>query len=407
MCPTCAKLDLPDGAVAPTEKRDDYCDCIKWTTLDQCIKLACKNAERLVGDAELLFKAGRLESALVFITFAEEEVGKAVMASQWWFQRKNITRDQYYETFRDRESHLQKLIEASKLHSVQSMPEILRVHIAKDQLSRRERALYTDYDFGLREWTLPRLDFVSRFDPEAAREGEKIFDRFDSLIISDEIRKIRKGTASLLDVFEKNRDKHIPNAAISIPDPEPGIIIPPRRFTLAWLKEMEDALEDKRVELKNALADTRYAKFPSVAYNPSLESLRKGIAEQESPEAKRVLAKMLVDELRHDVFGKYLVAADAAGDDQEYLKAMELMNEWVTMFAIPFCRRRRYPAILKRLVNGLNDKRDRPPFDAVQQWKDSYNECLRVMKTTTASLDGLRKYHRLQRDLTMLNFQSE
>lgn len=121
---------------------------------------------------------------------------------------------------------------------------------------------------------------------------------------------------------------------------EPDIKIPPRRFTLSWLEKVADSLQGKRVELAGLISQTRYAKFPTFSLQAPIDFYREQIKEHgESPEARRILTKMLVDELRRDVFSKYSYAVDIAQDANDYLKALGFMNEYATLFGIPFARR--------------------------------------------------------------------
>lgn len=364
--------------------------------MDQCVGLACRNAKGLVGDAELLFKAGRLETAAAFITFAKEEEGKAVMAAQWWFQRKNLTRDEYFEGFRARDSHLQKLVEATRIHYTQSMPDWLRKKTAEDELNRRERALYTDYDFELRQWVLPRLEFMAQLNPEMALEGEKHFEKFDSLVIQQDIKGIRTRVDWFLGQFQKRKNEHIPGAVVVLPDSEPTLLPVPKRFTLSFLQEMETALVDKRDALRNIIADTKYAKCPSFLSTSLIDNYRKQIQDEKLLENKRILTKLLVDELRRSTFGDFLTVLHFTERKWEYLSAMKLMNDFASRFGIPFCRQRRYPSIVKRLLNRLSERRSRPPFDVVQQWRDSYRECSVAIRTDNPSRDALKKYWKLE-----------
>jgi AbiV family abortive infection protein len=401
-CPTCGKIDLPDQEIAPKEKREEYCDCVKWTTMDQCVGLACRNAKELVGDAELLFKAGRLETATALITFAKEEEGKAVMAAQWWLQRKNLTRDEYFERFRARDSHLQKLVEATRIHYTQSMPDWWRKRTAEDELNRRERALYTDYDFELRQWALPRLEFMAQLNPEIALEGEKHFEKFDSLVIQQDIKGIRMRVDWFLGQFQKRKSEHIPGAVVVLPDRKPTLLPVSKQFTLSFLQEMETALVDKRDELRNTIADTRYAKWPSFLSTSLIDSYRKYIQDEKLPENKRILTKLLVDELRRGTFGDFLTVLHFTERKWEYLGAMKLMNDFAGRFGIPFCRQHRYPSIVKRPLNRISERRGRPPFDVVQQWRDSYRECFDVIRTDNPSRDALKKYWKLETDFKNL-----
>lgn len=404
-CPTCGKTELARGEFAPREEK--YCDCVKWSTQDQCVALACRNAKVLLDDADLLFKARRLESAFVFITFAKEEVGKAVMAAQWWFQHKDLTRDEYYETFRNRESHLQKLVEATKVQFTQSMPDSLRKRTAQDELDRRERALYTDYDFSLRQWALPRLEFIAQIDPKSALEGEEVFRRFDTLMIEHDIQGLRKDVDSFLGLFQKRKGEQIPGAVIGVPDREPKILTPPKRFTLPFLNGMERALVDKRDELRNMIAETKYAKWPSFYSSTLVESYRSYIEAEKSPEGKRVMTKLLVDELRRGVFGDFLSVLHMKERGFEYLQTLKLMDDFAGQFGIPFCRVRRYPAFVKRLLNAINERRGMPPFDVVQRWRDSYRRCAKVVKGDNPPREALKKYWELQGDFKNLFVYSD
>ena len=406
-CHTCGKLDLLEGAVAPKERRDQYCDCVKWSSMDQCVALACRNAKQLIGDAELLFKNGRLETAAAFVTFAKEEEGKAVMAAQWWFQKKNLTHDEYIEAFRGRDSHLKKLVEATRIHYTQSMPDVLREVNAKYELDKRERALYTDYDFGLRRWSLPTFELIAQVDPESAEEGEKIAARFDSIIIKDEIRSIRIKADWFLEQFQKKKNESIPGAVVALPDREPTLWPVPRKFTVSFLQDMETALIDERDQLRNMIADTRFAKWPSFFPAASVEFYRTRIHEEKSQENKRILTKLLVDELRRGTFGDCLTVLHSKERKFEYQGAMRLMDEFANRFGVPFCRERRYPPVVKRTINKINKKRSKRPFDVVQEWRDALRECSSAVRTDNPSHEGLRMYWKLERAFQNLFMYSD
>ena len=363
--------------------------------MDQCIKLACKNAKRLADDAELLFKAGRPESAFVFITFAKEEEGKAVMAAQWWLQRKNLTRKEYFDTFRARESHEQKLVEATRIQFTQSMPDGLRKATAHDDITRREDALYTDYDFSLRQWALPRLEFVSQLSPAFAAEGKDALTKFDQLVIKQDIVGIRKDIASFLSFFEKNKNEHIPGAAIAIPDREPKLRAVPRRYKLSQLREMETAMVDKRDEYRNMVAGSRFAKWPTLSI-PWIDDLRKKRDEAKPDEDRRVLTKLVVDDLRRSLNVEFDKVLDLVDDKGDYVKELTLMNEYAVKFAIPFCRQRRYPWPVKRMMNIINERRDKMPFDLGQWWHDSYHGCSNAFRTMGMSEEARYRFFKVK-----------
>jgi AbiV family abortive infection protein len=195
---------------------------------------------------------------------------------------------------------------------------------------------------------------------------------------------------------------------------EPKIEIPPRRFTLPFLEGMAKSLDAKRSELdrllsafENVTPRSSSAKLPSLSFQSSIDYYRKAVQEHgDSPEAKRVLTKWLVDMLRRDLFVKYYDIARRFEGIGDRLKAAVYMNEYAVLCGIPFARRRRYPWFVKRLMNSLRERRRKPPFDAIQLWKDSFRECIRILTKADLTREELKKYHMLQSNLGWLNFYS-
>jgi hypothetical protein len=196
---------------------------------------------------------------------------------------------------------------------------------------------------------------------------------------------------------------------------EPKIVIPPRRFTLSLLEGLAKSLEAKRAELENSLSqldelvpENERSKIPPLSFQTEIDYYRQAIRDYgDSPETRRILTKWLVDFLRRDVFSKYYDVARRFEGMGDYLKAASYMNEYAVLFGIPFTRRRHYPWVVNRVMNQLHESRRKPPFDAIQLWKDSYQECFAILRSRQPTMEDLRKYHKLQSDLSWLNFYSE
>ena len=121
VCETCQRPDPPEHHRLKHDPRQEkeYCTCVKWNTFDECLRLSCANAKRLLDDAEILQKNGRMLSAWVLSIYSEEELGKAVLAADRWIGRANMKYSDYQKFFRFGTAHLEKIQAASRLtHSL-------------------------------------------------------------------------------------------------------------------------------------------------------------------------------------------------------------------------------------------------------------------------------------------------
>lgn len=388
VCETCQRSDPPEGYRPKHDPRQEkeYCTCIKWNTFDDCLRLSCYNAKRLLEDAEVLQKNGRMLSAWVLSIYSEEEFGKAVMAADRWIGRANMKYSEYQKFFRFGTAHLEKIQAASRLtHSV-VFPDKLREHLAQDKRDWRERRLYVDYDFQSGRWLGPtsnlseEMSLMFRIDYDEKKDPAK---KLDSLFLKDQLETLRKGIDMFPTWFEQHKQDHVPGAKVGIPQSEPKIRLPAKRFTLPVLRGLLDDWVDRKAELKNAVGDRRdpLGKMEELLEAEINETIRQAKT-HENPEAQRYLIMMALLDLRVYIHGCYDTLIDEKEDLDDLGGAADLMQEFATRYVKPIARRHRLPRHFRRARNVLDEKRDTVPHDFLLKWQDGYERWKKRWKRT-------------------------
>lgn len=75
--------------------------CIRIEYFPRGVKWCLENAERLLGDAQILNRNKRYSSAIVLSVFSWEEIGKATILRQYWSKKKVVTEKEWYDVIRN------------------------------------------------------------------------------------------------------------------------------------------------------------------------------------------------------------------------------------------------------------------------------------------------------------------
>lgn len=155
---------------------------------------AFKNAEDLLSEAKILFKAGKYSRSEVLATFALEELGKAILILEVFlhFESKDIKiikkfKDEMEKGFRGREAHKLKIKSVYKV-AFRNYPRLLKTAPSQAELDHKSKlsSLYVEMKEGRfyppkkpsREKIDEFLVFIStflEFSSATFRGSEKIF----------------------------------------------------------------------------------------------------------------------------------------------------------------------------------------------------------------------------------------
>jgi len=167
--------------------------------MQQCIELSLNNAQRLVEDAEILLKPGRLSSAKVLAVFSLEEVGKALLACDYFAERKKVS-SKDYKRFLNHVAKIDKALEALEEVDIQRVGFRKAVwgDIAKELHTQKIDAVFVNYNGRYRVWHIPwsqdpsPLVTTYKFiDPETAETIRKAQEPIDELFVENLIKDVK------------------------------------------------------------------------------------------------------------------------------------------------------------------------------------------------------------------------
>ena len=152
---------------------NDFSIPIPHTELEEGIKFSIENAERLIKDAEILYKNGRYPSASYLSIVALEEEGKASMLLSRLLEHKDISKKNWEEKIKD---HRKKIIAVQKTISnyrklrmkigEERWKQVHLTGLAEIFLKHKDDCFYVDWDFETRKtqitdkWKSPLKDIL-------------------------------------------------------------------------------------------------------------------------------------------------------------------------------------------------------------------------------------------------------
>ena len=161
-----------------------FVDRIRQDKLEEGISMSIANAERLLSDAELLFKNSRYASARVIAMLSWEETAKAYFMFNNKENRADISEDEWRRKF---SRHVAKLDGVQNIMGFYGEPlfeddsvdiGLMALGFLEDHSTElkntREGLTYVDYDFNNNRWVSPDSVFVRFFEDEEADCSEVI-----------------------------------------------------------------------------------------------------------------------------------------------------------------------------------------------------------------------------------------
>lgn len=145
------------------------------------------------------------------------------------------------------------------------------------------------------------------------------------------------------------------------------------------LKDLIDILQDLESQLEKPNPKKKQPLF-----NEN-DNLILNSTAQEIEKKKWVISKMVL--VRTAIFSEYSDRIEQANKERDLAKAVDLMNEYIFRFAVPFIDRLKPPSRSDRLSTFFKKRTVLTPYEYLQKWKTDYEAWGNLRQSSDKQID--------------------